>query len=155
MSRVRSLTVLYDAHCGVCREARAWLERQPAFVPLEFLGAASPAARERFPALDHADTLRRLTVVSDAGAIYRGTSAWLMLLWALREWRERAITFAWAPLRPLVGAAFALISALRRTTRCDGACGVGGHGDLDAAALDAGAAWDALRARKRLARRSP
>lgn len=153
MSPVRSLTVLYDAHCGVCREARAWLERQPAFVPLVFVAAGSPSAREGFPGLNHADTLRRLTVVSDRGAVYRGTRAWLMVLWALREWRERAITLGWAPLRPLAGAAFALISALRTTTRCEGACGVGGHDDL--AAPGVGGSWGAPAARGRFLRRVP
>jgi hypothetical protein len=47
-----------------------------------------------------------------------------MVLWALREWRERSITFAWGPVRPLFAAAVWLISALRATTRCEGACGV-------------------------------
>lgn len=116
------LTVLYDAHCGVCREARAWLERQPKYVPLEFVAAGSDEAARRFPALDHRATLASLTVIGDRGAVYRGTSAWLMVLWALREWRERAQTFAWGPARPLFAAAVWLISALRTTTRCDGAC---------------------------------
>lgn len=148
MSGVRFLTVLFDAHCGVCREARAWLERQPAFLPLEFVPAGSAAARERFPGLNHADTLRRLTVVSDRGAVYRGTGAWLMVLWALRGWRDRAITLSWPPLRPVVGAAVWLISALRTRTRCEGACGVG-HAeasDLVRAARRAGAEWEARRA---------
>lgn len=151
---MRSLTVLYDAHCGVCREARAWLERQPAFVPLEFVAAASPAARERFPGLNHPETLHRLHVVSDQGAVYRGTGAWIMVLWALRGWRDRALTFGWAPLRPLVGAAFWLLSALRTRTRCEGACGVG-HGDLSGAAERAGQAWDARVARGTFLRRVP
>ncbi|MCO5169350.1 MAG: DUF393 domain-containing protein [Planctomycetes bacterium] len=124
MAPVRALFVLYDAHCGVCREARAWLERQPRFVPLVFVAAGSDEARARFPALDHASTLRTLTVVSDAGAVYRGARAWIMVLWALRGWRDRALTLGWAPLVPLVGAAVWLVSALRTRSACDGACGV-------------------------------
>ncbi|MBK7643357.1 MAG: DUF393 domain-containing protein [Planctomycetes bacterium] len=46
---VGRLTVLYDAQCGLCRRARRWLEAQPAYVPLEFVAAGSPAARA-FPA---------------------------------------------------------------------------------------------------------
>lgn len=123
MTRVRRLTVLYDEHCGLCREAKAWLARQPKHVPLDFVPAGSAEARRRYPALNVGDTLRRLTVVGDDRAVYRGTSAWLMVLWALREWRERALTFGWAPLRPFFGLGVWLVSALRTTTRCeDGAC---------------------------------
>lgn len=148
MTRARRLTVLYDAHCGVCREARTWLEGQPKFVPLEFVAAGSEEARRRFPGLNVADTLRRLTVVGDERAVYRGTRAWLLVLWALRDWRDRSLTFAWAPLRPFFGLGVWLISKLRVTTRCDGdSCGVP-HADLAEAARDAGTRWDA-RARAR------
>lgn len=141
---VKSLTVLYDPHCGLCREARAWLEKQATFVPLVFVGAGTELAARRFPGLDQRDTLRRLTVVSDRGGVYRGARAWLMVLWALREWRDRSITLAWAPLRPLVGSGLWLISTLRVTTRCEGSCGAGsGHRDLARAARAAGATWDA------------
>lgn len=139
---VRSLTVLYDPHCGLCREARAWLERQATFVPLVFVGAGSDLAAERFPGLDRHDTLRRLTVVSDAGAVYRGVRAWLMVMWALREWRDRSITLAWGPVRPLVAFGLWLVSTLRVRTRCEGSCGTG-HPDLARAARAAGASWDA------------
>lgn len=121
----RQLTVLYDPHCGLCREARAWLEMQATFVPLVFVGAGTALAAQRFPGLDHADTLRRLTVVTDRGAVYRGVRAWLMVMWALREWRDRSITLAWTPLRPFVAAGLWLVSALRLRTRCEGACGTG------------------------------
>src|SRR5688500_8276810 len=120
MTRVRRLTVLYDEHCGVCREARAWLEKQPKLVPLEFVAAGSPLARSRFPALNVVDTLNRLTVVADERAVYRSTRAWLIVLWALRDWRERSFTFAWAPVRPFFAFGVWLINQLRTTTRCEG-----------------------------------
>lgn len=122
MAPVRSLTVLYDPHCGLCREARAWLEAQAKWVPLVFVGAGSALAARRFPDLDHAATLRRLTVVSDRGAVYQGVRAWLMVLWALREWRDASITLAWAPLRPFVASGLWLVSALRVRTACEGSC---------------------------------
>lgn len=151
-TRVRRLTVLYDAHCGLCREARGWLERQRKLVPLEFVAAGSDEARRRFPALNVADTLRRLTVVADERAVYRGTRAWLLVLWALRDWRDRSLTLGWAPLRPFFGLAVWAISKLRVTTRCDGgSCGVvpaERRADLGQAAREAAARWDA-RARAR------
>jgi predicted DCC family thiol-disulfide oxidoreductase YuxK len=91
---VRRLTVLYDAQCGLCRRARFWLESRPAFVVLEFLPAGSPAARERFPRLDVADTLRVLHVVADDGRTWSAARAWVMCLWALRETRELALSLS-------------------------------------------------------------
>ena len=48
---VRSLTLLYDARCGLCSNARRWLEGQAQIVPLELLAADSAEARRRYPTL--------------------------------------------------------------------------------------------------------
>jgi len=90
MVPVRRLTVLYDADCSLCVFLRGWLTRQPQLVPLEFVPAASEQARRAFPALDHRATLDDITVVGDAGQVYRGTAAWIVTLWALREHRPLA-----------------------------------------------------------------
>ncbi|MFF4837630.1 thiol-disulfide oxidoreductase DCC family protein [Streptomyces sp. NPDC001315] len=87
---VRRLTVLYDAECSICAFVRDWLVRQPQLVPLELVPAASDEARRRFPALDHRATLNDVTVVGDGGQVYRGTAAWIVTLWALREHRPLA-----------------------------------------------------------------
>ena len=76
---VRRLTVLYDAECSLCAFVRDWLVRQPQLVPLELVPAASEAARARFPGLDHGSTLEEITVVGDAGQVYRGAAAWVDL----------------------------------------------------------------------------
>ncbi|MEH0418998.1 thiol-disulfide oxidoreductase DCC family protein [Streptomyces sp. B21-083] len=91
---VRRLTVLYDADCALCTFVRGWLVRQPQLVPLAMVPAGSPRARELFPGLDHAATLDDITVVGDSGQIYRGTGAWVVVLWALREYRPLAHRFA-------------------------------------------------------------
>ena len=87
---VRRLTVLYDAECSLCTFLRDWLVRQPQLVPLELVPAASAEARRRYPGLDHRATLDEVTVVGDAGQVYRGTAAWIVVLWALREHRPLA-----------------------------------------------------------------
>lgn len=87
---VRRLTVLYDADCSLCAFVRDWLVRQPQLVPLEPVPAASEEARARFPGLDHRSTLEEITVVGDAGQVYRGAHAWIVTLWALREYRRLA-----------------------------------------------------------------
>ncbi|MFI1323017.1 DUF393 domain-containing protein [Streptomyces sp. WAC04189] len=87
---VRRLTVLYDAECPLCTHVRDWLLRQPRLVPLELVPAASDEARRRFPGLDHAATLDEVTAVGDAGQVYRGPAAWVVVLWALRGHRALA-----------------------------------------------------------------
>jgi predicted DCC family thiol-disulfide oxidoreductase YuxK len=108
------LTVLYDAGCGLCTSARRWLERQTAFVPLEFVPAGSAEARERFPGLPHPDPPEELVVVDDEGGVYRGDPAWIVCLWALEEYREWSFRLARPGLGGLARAAFAWISHNRR-----------------------------------------
>ncbi|MEU3555536.1 thiol-disulfide oxidoreductase DCC family protein [Streptomyces fragilis] len=87
---VTGLTVLYDAGCPLCRHLGDWLRRQPKLVRLDMVPAASEEARRRFPGLDHGATLDEITVVGDAGQVYRGPAAWIVCLWALREHRPLA-----------------------------------------------------------------
>ncbi|MFG2458908.1 thiol-disulfide oxidoreductase DCC family protein [Streptomyces sp. NPDC048523] len=87
---VRRLTVLYDADCSLCAFLRDWLVRQPQLVPLEMVPAGSEEARRKYPGLDHRATLEEITVVGDAGQVYRDTAAWIVTLWALREHRPLA-----------------------------------------------------------------
>ncbi|QIJ66702.1 DCC1-like thiol-disulfide oxidoreductase family protein [Streptomyces sp. JB150] len=87
---VRRLTVLYDAECALCAFLRDWLVRRPQLVPLEPLPAGSAEARRRYPTLDHGATLEEITVVGDAGQVYQGPAAWIVTLWALREYRGLA-----------------------------------------------------------------
>ncbi|MFJ2257627.1 thiol-disulfide oxidoreductase DCC family protein [Streptomyces sp. NPDC087844] len=87
---VRGLTVLYDAHCSLCAFLRDWLVRQRQLVPLELVAAGSAEARRRYPGLDHTATLEEITVIGDAGQVYRGTAAWVVTLWALADHRPMA-----------------------------------------------------------------
>jgi predicted DCC family thiol-disulfide oxidoreductase YuxK len=87
---VRRLTVLYDADCSLCTFLRDWLVRQPQLVPLELVPAGSDEARRRLPGLDHRASLDDVTVVGDAGQVYRGAAAWIVTLWALRAHRPLA-----------------------------------------------------------------
>ncbi|QIP85034.1 DUF393 domain-containing protein [Streptomyces sp. Tu 2975] len=87
---VRALTVLYDADCSLCVHLRSWLLRQPHLVPLRFVPAGSVAARRDYPQLDHARTMREITVIGDRGQVYSGQAAWIVCLWALAEHRPKA-----------------------------------------------------------------
>jgi predicted DCC family thiol-disulfide oxidoreductase YuxK len=110
---MKTLTILYDADCVICRRIKDWLQTQSKYVELDFIAAGSEAARMRYPQLDHAATLKELTVVSDEGDYYRGANGWLMCLWALREYRGWAIRFSSPDLAPLARRFVVKVSSLR------------------------------------------
>ena len=109
---MRSLTVLYDARCGLCSNARRWLEGQPQIVPLELLAADSEDARRRFPSLSSSEP-EELVVVSDEGDVYRGSHAWIVCLWALQDYREWSFRFARPALLPLARGILEWVSTRR------------------------------------------
>jgi predicted DCC family thiol-disulfide oxidoreductase YuxK len=110
---MRELTVLYDPHCGLCKRAQAWLISKPKYQELVFVPASSDEARSRYPQLDHALTLTDLTVISDQGAVYSGSKAWLMCLWALRDYREWALRLSSPELLPTAKRVISMISQNR------------------------------------------
>ena len=83
---MNSLTVLYDADCPVCVRCRAWMEQQPAYVPLEFLPCRSREAQRRYGDVPWLGA--ELVVVSDRGEVWAGPAAFLVALWALEGYRE-------------------------------------------------------------------
>ncbi|MEV1286448.1 DUF393 domain-containing protein [Micromonospora sp. NPDC049679] len=131
-------TVLYDAHCPVCRTASRWLQARDQLVPLRFVPAGSEAARQRFPGLDHEATLRDITVVADTGEVYVGDGAWVACLWALAGYRDLAERLSRPHLLPLARQVVAAASAVRQRTRGGAAAGDvappgtgGGYGGTD------------------------
>jgi predicted DCC family thiol-disulfide oxidoreductase YuxK len=107
------LTVLYDPTCGLCRRAHEWLAEQQKLVEMVFVPVKSEEARRRFPQLNHNLTTRDLTVISDQGAVYFGPKAWLMVLWALCQYREWAYRLASPQLLPTTRRVVSLISQNR------------------------------------------
>jgi len=110
---MRELTVLYDSQCGLCRRAQAWLISKPKYVELAFVPASSDEARSRYPQLNHDLTVNDLTVISDEGAVYRGPKAWLMCLWALRDYRDWALRLSSPELLPTAKRVISTISQNR------------------------------------------
>ena len=110
---MKRLHVLYDGRCALCRRMRTWLERQPAFVELGYIPLQSKEAILRFPGIETFHPQEQLIVVSDTGDLWRGESAWITILWALREYREWAARLAHPSLRPFARRACALVSQNR------------------------------------------
>lgn len=110
---MKCLYVLYDAKCAICRKCSEWLMRQTAYVPLNFIPLQSPMRQQLFPGIDAFGPGEQLLVVSDTGAVYRGGSAWVMCLWALREYRGHSIRLANPILLPFARIVCEVLSAIR------------------------------------------
>ena len=110
---MKTLYVLYDGRCEFCRRCRGWLGQQPAFVPLAFIPLQSPEVAIRFPGIERLHPEERLVAISDEGDVWRGDGAWIMCLWALREYREWSQRFANPLLRPFARQACEIISENR------------------------------------------
>jgi predicted DCC family thiol-disulfide oxidoreductase YuxK len=106
MVPIRSLCIVYDAACGLCTGVKAWLERQQTAVPLEFVASGSDRARKEFPRLPPGE----LAVVANTGEAWLGNNAWIVCLWALRDYREWSLRFSNPLLRLMAREAFAVIS---------------------------------------------
>ncbi len=125
---MKTLTVIYDATCALCVRCRDFLEEQASYLPLELLASNSSAARERYSEVPWLG--EELVVASDDGDVWIGPAAFLMCLWALREYREWSYRLSGDLLAPLAERFFVALSGNRRSiarmlapTRCtDGAC---------------------------------
>ena len=98
------LTVFYDARCGLCCAVRDWLARQPTLVPL-VCQPKSEAGTD-------------LVVQADSGEIWSGDDAWLMVLWALTNYRAWSYRLADPLVRPAARRLFASLSAYRGAISC-------------------------------------
>jgi predicted DCC family thiol-disulfide oxidoreductase YuxK len=117
-----ALTALYDPRCPLCRRLKDWLSQQPTLAPIEFLPAAGPEARRRYPSLDHERTTRVLTVIAqhracpDGGLapVYEGERAWVVCAWALPGWQPVAERIGTPHRLPLVRVVARAVDAYRR-----------------------------------------
>ena len=98
------LTLFYDARCGLCCAVRDWIGRQRQLVPVDC--RPKPDAQEA------------LVVVADSGEVWEGDSAWVIVLWALADYRRWAYRLASPALLSMTRRVFAEISAYRREISC-------------------------------------
>ena len=126
----RSLTILFDPGCALCRRCRDWMLGQPSYVSLRFVACTGAEAQSRFGAIPWLGD--ELVVVGDGGEVWAGPAAFLVCLWALPAWRPWSYRLAGPAFAPLAERFFHLLSSRRRALaalvdhRCtDGACGHG------------------------------
>lgn len=118
MNAIQQLTVLYDPTCGFCVRCRQWLDKQPKRIAMRFVPQGSSKQMRLYPALacrtDAQGRPDELIVVDDAGRVYRDDKAWVMCLYALRDYRGLAMRLARPGMAGLARRAYSVISGNRR-----------------------------------------
>ncbi len=109
MPPVTSITILYDAACGLCTFAKDWMRRQVPLVGLQFVAAGSEEAQHAFPQLSAGE----LAVVADTGEVWFGNRGWIVCLWALRDYRDLAFRLTSPALLLMAREAFTAVSGNR------------------------------------------
>jgi predicted DCC family thiol-disulfide oxidoreductase YuxK len=110
---MQKLYVLYDPKCELCCRLKDWLVEQKQWIALEVIPAGSQEARRMFPELEQIASQNDLAVISDDGAVYLNDRAWIMVLYALDEYRDWAARLTHPLLMPLARQAYAALSRNR------------------------------------------
>jgi len=106
---IKALWIVYDPACGLCCMVRDWILAQPAWVAVNLVAAGSPESLARFPQLPPGE----LAVIADTGDVWFGNRAWIICLWALREYRQWSIRLSGPMLLPVARQAFSALSRNR------------------------------------------
>jgi len=112
---MQKLYVLYDPQCELCCRLKGWLLEQRSWIGLEMIPSGSPEAKKMFPELEQIASQNDLALISDEGAVYLNDRAWIMVLYALEEYREWAARLTHPLLMPLVRQAYAALSRNRHS----------------------------------------
>jgi predicted DCC family thiol-disulfide oxidoreductase YuxK len=110
---MNSLTIFYDPACGLCCGFRQWLEKQGLWVAIEFIGYQTLEAEVRFPGIRSIKADKECVVLADDGRWWQGADAWIVCLWATREYRLWSSRLASPVFRPLIGNVVHLVSSNR------------------------------------------
>ncbi|HJR44600.1 MAG TPA: DCC1-like thiol-disulfide oxidoreductase family protein [Actinomycetota bacterium] len=112
MESTRSLTILFDESCALCRRCRDWLLTQPCLVPVQLVPAGSPLMRARYQAIEPW-LGKELVAVDDAGHVWVGPAAFITCLWATARYRAISYTLARPALAPFAERFFMFVSKRR------------------------------------------
>ena len=110
---MEKLYVLYDPRCELCCRLKNWILVQRSWIGLALVEQGSEKAKRLFPELDRIAGKEDLAVISDEGAVYLNDRAWIMVMYAMVEYREWAARLTHPVLMPLARQAFAALSKNR------------------------------------------
>jgi predicted DCC family thiol-disulfide oxidoreductase YuxK len=107
----RRLTVVYDDGCELCRRCSTWLRYQPTYVPLDLVATSVAREDERWRAVPWLGA--ELVVVDERGQLWVGAAAFILCLWATREWRGWSYRLSGPSFAPMAERFFHAISSHR------------------------------------------
>jgi predicted DCC family thiol-disulfide oxidoreductase YuxK len=110
---MEKLYVIYDPRCELCCRLKNWLLVQRSWIGMALIEQGSEKARRLFPGLERIASKEDLAVISDEGAVYLNDRAWIMVMYAMVEYREWASRLTHPLLMPLARQAFAALSKNR------------------------------------------
>lgn len=113
-AQIQRLTVLFDEECSLCARLKYRLQSETLWIELEFLAYQHPSTGERFPGVEAFEPQKHLVVVDDNQQIYCAESAWIMVLYATRAYRDLSVKLAAPGFRHLARVACTWISQNRR-----------------------------------------
>lgn len=96
---MRSLTVIYDADCGLCLRCMRWASEQPTYFPVRFIAHDGEEASRCFPGLTDPVEAQELVAIADDGRIYKSDNGWLMVLYATHRYRPLGLKLARPSMR--------------------------------------------------------
>ena len=107
---MEKLYVLYDPNCELCCRLKNWILVQRSWIGIAVVEQGSEKAQRLFSGLDQIAGKEDLVVISDEGAVYLNNNAWIMVLFAMIEYRNWASRLTHPLLMPLARQAFAALS---------------------------------------------
>ena len=110
---MEKLYVLYDPKCELCCRLKNWILVQRSWIGIAVVEQGSEKAKRLFPDLERITTKEDLAVISDEGAVYLNDRAWIMVMYAMVEYRDWASRLTHPLLMPLARQAFAALSKNR------------------------------------------
>lgn len=110
---MEKLYVLYDPSCELCCHLKNWILVQRSWIGIALVEQGSERSRRLFPELDGIATKQDLAVISDEGAVYLNDRAWIMVMYAMVDYRDWAARLTHPLLSPLARQAFAALSRNR------------------------------------------
>ncbi len=110
---MQKLYVLYDPKCELCCRLKNWILVQRSWIGIAVVEQGSEKAKRLFPQLEQVAGKEDLAVISDEGEVYLNDHAWIMVLYAMVEYRDWAARLTHPLLMPLARQAFAALSRNR------------------------------------------
>lgn len=107
------LTIYYDGHCSLCCRIRNWLSTEPQIVQLRFIDRWSNRTQSPFAGQVTQFAGDDLVAVADDGRVWWGDDAWLMVLYALDDFRAWSFRLADPGYRPFLRQMVHLLSKHR------------------------------------------